>query len=68
MLTTGFVFFRENVLPHTAACTRAVLEHFNWELSDHPTKVYDSIPLDHHQANIMQCTVVLSYIANMDPH
>jgi hypothetical protein len=22
--------------PYTAACTRAMLEHFNWELFDHP--------------------------------
>jgi hypothetical protein len=26
----------DNVLPHTAACTPALLEHFNWELFDHP--------------------------------
>jgi hypothetical protein len=26
----------DNVRLHTAVCTRALLEHFNWELFDHP--------------------------------
>jgi hypothetical protein len=36
MLTSGVVFFHDNTHPHTAACTRPLLEHFNWELFDHP--------------------------------
>jgi hypothetical protein len=36
MLTSGLVLFHDNALPHTAAPTRALLEHFNWELFDHP--------------------------------
>jgi hypothetical protein len=32
MLTYGVVLLRDNAHPHTAACTRALLEHFNWEL------------------------------------
>jgi hypothetical protein len=35
MLTSGVVLLHDNVLPHTAARTRAVLGHLNWELFDH---------------------------------
>jgi hypothetical protein len=35
MLTSGVVFLHDNARPHTAALTRALLEHFNWELFDH---------------------------------
>jgi hypothetical protein len=30
--------------PHTAACTRALLEHFNWGLFDHPPYSPDCAP------------------------
>jgi hypothetical protein len=38
MLTYGIVFLHDNVSlhTHTAACTLALLEHFNWELFDYP--------------------------------
>jgi hypothetical protein len=36
MLTYSIVLLHGNVHPHTAACTQALLEHFNWELFDHP--------------------------------
>jgi histone-lysine N-methyltransferase SETMAR len=37
MLTSGVVLLHDNVRPHTAARTRVLLEHFNWELfDDHP--------------------------------
>jgi hypothetical protein len=36
MLTSGVVLLHDNAHLHTAARTRALLEHFNWELSDHP--------------------------------
>jgi hypothetical protein len=36
MLTSGVVLFHGNARPHTAARTRALLEHINWELFDHP--------------------------------
>jgi hypothetical protein len=32
MLTSGAVLLHDSEHPHTAACTRAPLEHFNWEL------------------------------------
>jgi hypothetical protein len=36
MLTSGVVLLHDNACLHTAAHTRALLEHFNWELFDHP--------------------------------
>jgi hypothetical protein len=38
MLTSGVVLLHDNARPHmsTAARTRALLGHFNWELFDHP--------------------------------
>jgi hypothetical protein len=36
MLTCGVVLLHENAPLHTAACTRALLEHLKWELFDHP--------------------------------
>jgi transposase len=36
MLTCGELFLHDNALPHTAAHTLELLEHFNWELFDHP--------------------------------
>jgi hypothetical protein len=36
MMTPSIVFLHDNACPHTAARTRALLDHFNWELFDHP--------------------------------
>jgi hypothetical protein len=36
MMTCGVVLLHDNVHPHTAARTQALLEHFDWELFDHP--------------------------------
>jgi hypothetical protein len=35
MLIYGVVLLHDNVCPHGAACTWAILEHLNWELFDH---------------------------------
>jgi hypothetical protein len=35
MLTDGVMLLHDNVRQHTAAHTRALLDHFNWELFDH---------------------------------
>jgi hypothetical protein len=35
MLTFSVVLLHDNALPHSAGRTRALLEHFNWELFDH---------------------------------
>jgi hypothetical protein len=37
MLTSGVGLLHDNALPQTAARTVALLEHFNWELFDHPS-------------------------------
>jgi hypothetical protein len=46
MLTFGVfvVLLRDNERPHTAPCTQALLQHFNWELSDHPPSGPDLAP------------------------
>jgi histone-lysine N-methyltransferase SETMAR len=36
MLTSGVMFLHYNACLHTPTCTQALLEHFNWELFDHP--------------------------------
>jgi hypothetical protein len=36
IMTSGIVLLHDNVHLYTATCIRALLEHFNWELFDHP--------------------------------
>jgi transposase len=48
MLTPGVVLLHDNARPHTAAGTRILLEHFNWELFDHPPYSPDLAPSDCH--------------------
>jgi transposase len=48
MLTSGVVVLHDNARLHTAACTRALLEHFNWELLDHPPYSPDLAPIDYY--------------------
>jgi hypothetical protein len=50
MLTFGAVLVHVNVRPHTSTAThtQALLEHFNWELSDHPTYSPDLASRDYH--------------------
>jgi hypothetical protein len=48
MLTSGVVLLHDNARPHTAACTRALLEHFNWKLPDHPPYSPNLTPSDYH--------------------
>jgi hypothetical protein len=48
MLTSGLEFLRDNARPHTAACTGALLGHFNWELFDHPPDSPDLAPSSYH--------------------
>jgi histone-lysine N-methyltransferase SETMAR len=42
------VLFHDNERQHTAAHTRALLEHFNWELSDHLPHSPDLALSDYH--------------------
>jgi transposase len=48
MLTSGVALLHDNACQHTAACTQALLEHFNWELFDHPPYSPDLAPSDYH--------------------
>jgi hypothetical protein len=48
MLTYGVVLLHENARPHTAARTRALLEHFNWELFDYRVCSPDLAPSNCH--------------------
>jgi transposase len=48
MLTSGVVLLHDHARPHRAARTRALLEHFNWELLDHPAYSPDLAPSDYH--------------------
>jgi histone-lysine N-methyltransferase SETMAR len=47
MLTYGVVLLHDNAHPYTAAHSRAPLEHFNWELFDHPYSL-QLAPSDYH--------------------
>jgi histone-lysine N-methyltransferase SETMAR len=47
MLTPGVLLLHENDRLHTAARSRAQLEHFNWELFDHPPYSPDVAPSDY---------------------
>jgi hypothetical protein len=46
MLSSGVVLLHDRVHLHTCttACTQALLEHFNWELFDHPSYSPDLAP------------------------
>jgi transposase len=48
MLTYGVVLLHDIACQHTAACTRALLEHFNWELLDYPSYSPDPTPSNCH--------------------
>jgi histone-lysine N-methyltransferase SETMAR len=49
LLTYGVVLLHDNALPHAAARTQALLEHFNSELFDHPPYSPDLAPSDYNQ-------------------
>jgi hypothetical protein len=56
MLTYGVVLLYENSRPHTAAPIRTLLEHFNWELFDHPPCSPDLALSDYRQfTRMMNC-------------
>jgi histone-lysine N-methyltransferase SETMAR len=47
MLTYGVVLLHDNARPPTVARTRALLQHINWELFDHPPYSPDLAPSDY---------------------
>jgi hypothetical protein len=58
----GFTLFQSsrvmgdfiNARPHTAAHTRVLFEHFNWELFDHPTYSPDLAPSYYHLFTLLR--------------
>jgi transposase len=48
MMTYGIVLFHDNARPQSAALTRTLLEHFDWELFDHPPYSPDLGPRDYY--------------------
>jgi hypothetical protein len=44
----------DNACPHTAARTRALLEHLNWELFDHTSYIPDHALSDYHLFTCMK--------------
>jgi transposase len=48
------VFLHNNASPHITAHTRALLEHFNWELFDHPPYSPDLAPRHCHLFTYMK--------------
>jgi histone-lysine N-methyltransferase SETMAR len=48
MLIFGIVFLHDKAHLHTAAHTWALVEHFNWELFDHPPYSPDLALSNHH--------------------
>jgi hypothetical protein len=48
MMTYGLVLLHDNARPHTAALTRALLQHLNRELSDHRPYRPDLATNDYH--------------------
>jgi histone-lysine N-methyltransferase SETMAR len=48
MLTHDVMLLHNNTCPHTTVRTRALLEHSNWELLDHPPYSPDPAPSDCH--------------------
>jgi hypothetical protein len=47
MLTYGVVLLHENPCLHAAAGALSLLEHFIWELFDHPAYFHDLTPSDY---------------------
>jgi hypothetical protein len=56
MLTYGVVVLCDNACPHTstAARTRALVEHFNWELFDHSYYNLDLAPSNCHLCSYLK--------------
>jgi hypothetical protein len=55
MLSSGAMLAHDNARPYTAARTRELLEHFNWELFDHP----HISPSDYH---LFTCTYLKNWL------
>jgi hypothetical protein len=58
MLTSSVlaVLLHDNAYPRTDARTRSLLEHFNWELFDHPSYSPDLTPSDYLPEELVDIT------------
>jgi transposase len=65
MLTAGEGLLHDNVPPH-AARTQALLEHFNWELFDHPPYSPDLAPSDYHLFTYLKNWLGSQHFSNME--
>jgi hypothetical protein len=48
MLSHGVCLLHDNVLPHSAHVTPALLEKFKWDILDHPPYSLDLVPSNFH--------------------
>jgi transposase len=48
MLSRGVCLLHNNVQPHSAHITTALLEKFKWDILDHPPYSPDLVPSDFH--------------------
>jgi hypothetical protein len=64
MPTFCIVIFHDNVNPHTAARTQALLEHFSWELFDHPPYSPDHTLSDYHLFTYLKNGLGLQHFSN----
>jgi histone-lysine N-methyltransferase SETMAR len=64
MLTSSVVLLHDNALPHTAACTLALLEHFDWELFDHPPYSPNLAPSNYNQFAYLKNFLITQYFNN----
>jgi hypothetical protein len=53
-MTYSVVLLHDNTHPHSAVRSRALLDHFNWELYDHHPYRSDLAPSDYHQFNYLK--------------
>jgi histone-lysine N-methyltransferase SETMAR len=54
ILTSSIVLLHDNVHPHTATHIRTLLQHFNWELFDHPPYSPDLAVSNYHLFTYMK--------------
>jgi glycine cleavage system protein P-like pyridoxal-binding family len=64
MLTSFLVFLYDNALPHKVARTQALLEHFNWELFDHPSYSLDRALSDNHLFTYLKNWLISQVFSN----
>jgi hypothetical protein len=48
LLSSGVMLLHDNVRPHAAARTQAMLQEFGWEVFEHPAYIPDLAPSDFH--------------------